>query len=423
MSTSTQPARSHDGAGGDGPAHNDTVGQPGRDLPDLLYGEAEEELRAAVRDLFKERADWSAVLARTETSDPYDTGLWRVLAAEVGCAGLLIPESHGGAGASYREAAVVAEEAGRAVAPVPYLGSAVVATAAVLSAGDAELLSGLAAATVTAALAVPFASKPGGSGQPGGSGKPGAGPVATVRITLPQPGDAAGQARLTGVVTGVTDALPASVLLVPADGVPSGLYAVDAGAPGLTVTPVVSLDQTRPLADLTLDSVPARALASGPDADRAVAAALAAGAAMLASEQLGVAERCLEMTVAYLKERYQFARPVGSFQALKHRAADLWVAISQARAAARYAAACLADGDADAPVAVALAKAACGDAATLAARECVQLHGGIGFTWEHPAHLYLKRATSSSIAFGTPDWHRAALASLARLPHAPAGHR
>ena len=423
MSTSTQPARSHDGAAGDGSAHNDTVGQPGRDLPDLLYGEAEEELRAAVRDLFKERADWSAVLARTETSEPYDTGLWRVLAAEVGCAGLLIPESHGGAGASYREAAVVAEEAGRAVAPVPYLGSAVVATAAVLSAGDAELLSGLAAATVTAALAVPFASKPGGSGQPGGSGKPGAGPVATVRITLPQPGDAAGQARLTGMVTGVTDALPASVLLVPADGVPSGLYAVDAGAPGLTVTPVVSLDQTRPLADLTLDSVPARALASGPDADRAVAAALAAGAAMLASEQLGVAERCLEMTVAYLKERYQFARPVGSFQALKHRAADLWVAISQARAAARYAAACLADGDADAPVAVALAKAACGDAATLAARECVQLHGGIGFTWEHPAHLYLKRATSSSIAFGTPDWHRAALASLAGLPHAPAGPR
>ncbi len=164
----------------------------------------------------------------------------------------------------------------------------------------------------------------------------------------------------------------------------------------------------------------ARPLASGRDADRAVAAALAAGAAMLAAEQLGLAERCLEMTVAYLKERYQFARPVGSFQALKHRAADLWVAISQARAASRYAAACLADGDRDAPVAMALAKAACGDAATLAARECVQLHGGIGFTWEHPAHLYLKRATSSSIAFGTPDWHRAALARLAALPPAPA---
>jgi alkylation response protein AidB-like acyl-CoA dehydrogenase len=404
-STSTQSA-THDHT-----AHGDPAGQPGRELPSLLYGEAEEELRAAVRDLLQERAGWPAVLARTETSEPYDTGLWRVLAADVGCAGLLIPESHGGAGASYREAAVVAEEAGRAVAPVPYLGSAVVATAAALSAGDAELLSGLAEGTVTAALAVPFASQPAAS------------PAATVRVVPPQSGDAPGQARLTGADAGVADALPASVLLVPADGVPSGLYAVEAGAPGLTVAPVVSLDQTRPLADLTLDGVPARLLASGPDAGRAVAAALAAGAAMLAAEQLGVAERCLEMTVTYLKERYQFARPIGSFQALKHRAADLWVAISQARAASRYAAACLADGDADAPVAVALAKAACGDAATLAAQECVQLHGGIGFTWEHPAHLYLKRATSSSIGFGTPDWHRASLASLAGLPPAGAGPR
>ena len=132
-----------------------------------------------------------------------------------------------------------------------------------------------------------------------------------------------------------------------------------------------------------------------------MAAALAAGAAMLAAEQLGVAERCLEMTVAYLKERRQFARPVGSFQALKHRLADLWVAVTQARAAARYAAACLAAGDPDAPVAVALAKAACSDIAVRAAQECVQLHGGIGFTWEHPAHLYLKRAKSASIGFGT----------------------
>ena len=267
MSASTQAAT----AGGN--AARDDAAQTDRGLPGLLYGEAEEELRAAVRDLLAERAGWPEVLARTETSEPYDTALWRVLAAEVGCAGLLIPESHGGAGASYREAAVVAEEAGRAVAPVPFVGSAVVATAAALSAGDADLLSGLAAGTVTAALTVPFASKPGAS------------PAATVRVAPPKAGDAAGQTRLTGAVTGVADALPASVLLVPADGVPSGLYVVDAGAPGLTVTPVVSLDQTRPLADLTLDRVPARPVASGRDADRAVAAALAAGAAMLAAEQ------------------------------------------------------------------------------------------------------------------------------------------
>ena len=129
-----------------------------------------------------------------------------------------------------------------------------------------------------------------------------------------------------------------------------------------------------------------------------------------------MAERCLDMTVAYVKERHQFARPVGSFQALKHRLADVWIAVTQARAAARYAAACLAEGDPDVSVAVALAKAACGEAAVHAAQECVQLHGGIGFTWEHPAHLLLKRAKSGSIAFGTPDRHRAALARLASLP-------
>jgi alkylation response protein AidB-like acyl-CoA dehydrogenase len=211
------------------------------------------------------------------------------------------------------------------------------------------------------------------------------------------------------------------VLLVPADGVPFGLYAVDAGAAGVTRATVVSLDATRPLCDLTFNGAAARPVATGEAAAHAVSAALAAGAAILASEQLGVAERCLDMTVAYVKERRQFARPVGSFQALKHRLADVWVAVTQARAAARYAAACLASGDPDTPVATALAKAACGDAAVLAAQECVQLHGGIGFTWEHPAHLLLKRAKSGSMAFGTPDRHRAVLAGLAGLPPAPGG--
>jgi alkylation response protein AidB-like acyl-CoA dehydrogenase len=177
---------------------------------------------------------------------------------------------------------------------------------------------------------------------------------------------------------------------------------------------------TRQLCDLTLDAAVGRSVAAGPAAERAVLAALAAGAAMLASEQLGLAERCVEMTVAYLKERRQFGRPVGSFQALKHRLADLWVGVTQARAAARYAAACLAAGDPDAPVAVALAKAACSDIAVRASQESVQLHGGIGFTWEHPAHLYLKRAKSASIGFGTPDAHRASLAWLADLPAPPA---
>jgi alkylation response protein AidB-like acyl-CoA dehydrogenase len=380
------------------------------DLPDLLYGEAETELRAAVRSLLEDRAGWRDVLARTETPQTYDAGLWRALAAGVGCAGLLIPETQGGAGASYREAAVVAEEAGRAVAPVPYLGSAVVATAALLAAGDDELLAALADGTTTAALAVPFAAWPGASPRP------------TVRLGAPRAApDAADQPGylLTGTVTGLADAMLADVLLVPADGVPYGLYAVTAADARASLAPVVSLDMTRQLADLSLDEAPARRVASGDTAHRAVAAALVAGAAVLASEQLGTAERCLEITVAYLKERHQFGRPVGSFQALKHRVADLWAALTQARAAARYAAACLAAGDPDTPVAVALAKAACSDIAVRAAQECVQLHGGIGFTWEHPAHLYLKRAKTGAIGFGTADRHRASLASLVNLPGPP----
>jgi alkylation response protein AidB-like acyl-CoA dehydrogenase len=376
---------------------------PAARMPDLLYTEAETELRGAVRALLEDRCGWREVLARTEASETYDTGLWRVLAADIGCAGLLIPERSGGAGASYRETAAVAEETGRAAAPVPFLGSAVVATTALQAAGDDELLAGLAGGSTTAALAVPFGHIPGVRPEP------------TVRLGPSRPGDD-GAYRLTGTAAGIADALPADVLLVPADGVPYGLYAVRSAEAGVSVTPVVSLDMTRQLADVTLDDVPARRIAAGEAAGRAVVAALEAGAVVLASELLGTAERCLEETVAYLKERRQFGRPVGSFQALKHRVADLWVGIAQARAAARYAAACLAAGDPDAPVATALAKACCSDIATLAAQECVQLHGGIGFTWEHPAHLYLKRAKSASVGFGTADRHRQALARLVNLP-------
>jgi alkylation response protein AidB-like acyl-CoA dehydrogenase len=246
---------------------------------------------------------------------------------------------------------------------------------------------------------------------------PGAPFPAQVQLSGPQPGDAAaGVARLRGTIRSVADALPAGVLLVPAEGVPNGLYLVEATAPGVHRAPVTSLDMTRQLCDITLDGAPARQLAVGSDAAAAVEAGLRAGAVVLAAEQVGLAQRCLDTTVAYAKERRQFARQIGSFQGLKHRLADLWAAIAQARAASRYAAACLASGDADIPVAVALAKSACSDVAVTAAQECVQMHGGIGFTWEHPAHLYLKRAKAASVAFGTPGQHRAALADLVNLP-------
>ena len=393
---------------GPAPVTETTVTSPVQARPlDLLYGETETELRGAVRSVLAAKAAWRDVLARTETAQTYDEALWHALAAEVGVAGLLIPEALGGAGASYREAAVVAEEIGRAVAPVPFVGSAVVATTALLSVGDAQVLPQLASGRVTAALAVPFAAGPAG---------PGSRLAPTVRLDASQPGDPPGTYRLTGTVAGIADALPADVFLVPADGVPYGLYEVRAGD-GIVKEAVVSLDQTRQLCDLTLNQAPGRQIAADEAARRAIAAGLLAGAGLLASEQLGIAERCLEMTLTYVKERKQFARPVGGFQAIKHRLADLWVLVTQARAAARAAA----DGlvtrpGAEAELLVALAKAACSDTALKAAQETIQLHGGIGFTWEHPAHLFFKRAKADSIGFGTADAHRASLARLADLP-------
>jgi len=394
------------------------------ELPDLLYTDTERALSDSLVSLLADRGGLDKTLARIESAQTYDDKLWQAVGADLGCAGLLIGERDGGAGASYREAAAAAEALGSFVAPVPFLGSAVVATAALLSiaAGAsvssgtpftpaktaADLLGRMADGSVTATLAVPFATAP-------ESAFP-----AWIRLAGPRPGDAAtGVARLRGMVTGVADALPAGILLVPADGVPHGLYLVDMSASGVAKAPVTSLDMTRQLCDLSFDDAPGTPIASGPAATRALDAALTAGAGILAAEQIGLAQRCLDMTVAYVKERRQFARPVGSFQGLKHRLADLWVGVTQARAASRYAAACLASGSPDARVAVALAKAYCSEVAVNAAQECVQMHGGIGFTWEHTAHLYLKRAKADSIGFGTPYAHRAALASLVNLPAAP----
>ncbi|XVQ15247.1 acyl-CoA dehydrogenase family protein [Spirillospora sp. CA-255316] len=360
-------------------------------MNDLLYSEIENDLRAGVRELLDDKARWAGVLAGTEKDDPYDAALWQAL-ARMGVTGLPVAEDLGGAGATWRETAVVMEELGRAVAPVPFLGAAVLAVAALGAAGDRELLPGVAAGERIAVLAVPLGTAP--DAPLGG----------TVR--------AAG-GRLTGEITGVAGGEAAEVLLVPAS---DGLYAVDAA--DAVRTPVTSLDMTRRLCDVALAGAPARQVAAGADGEAAVRAALSTGAAMLASEQLGLAERCLDTTVEYLKTRYQFGRPVGSYQGLKHRLADLWTSIAQARAVARHAAVCAATGDADAPVAVAVAQAHCSAVAVKAAEECVQMHGGIGFTWEHPAHLYLKRAKSAALALGTPDRHRAALASLVDLPPA-----
>ncbi|MEU2065075.1 acyl-CoA dehydrogenase family protein [Streptomyces sp. NPDC013455] len=353
--------------------------------PDLLYTEEEEALRAAVRDLLTDHCSPADVLARTASGTPHDRGLWKSLAEGMGLAGLLIPEEQGGHGASHREAAVVLEELGRAVAPVPYLTSAVVATEALLACGDRELLGRLASGRTIGALAVGLHTAPGADLRP-------------VHVE---------NGTLHGELTGIADAAAADVLLVPADD--GGLYAVAADA--VTVTPQVSLDLTRPLATVTLTGAAGRRVG---DAAPAVRRALRAAAGLLASEQLGLADWALTETVRYLKERKQFNRPVGGFQALKHRLAQLWLEVVNLRAAARAAADSLATGE-DTDITVAVAQSYAAPVAVRTTEEALQLHAGIGMTWEHPVHLYLKRAKADSIAYGTAGAHRASLAALIDL--------
>lgn len=334
----------------------------------LVDTDVETQLRTAVAELLADNPT---------TVDGTGPDLWPVLHG-MGATTLPVPEELGGQGAGWREVAVVAEELGRAVAPVPFLGGAVLATAALLHADAEEALRGGARAT----LVVPLSSWAGG-------------PLPSVAVD----GDA-----LTGTVRSVADAVGAELFVVPAGG---SLWVVEQAE----VTPVTSLDLTRPVADVSF----AGARGSRVGSDDAVARALTVGAAVLAAEQVGIAEWCLTTTVAYLKQRYQFGRPVGSFQALKHRLADLWQEIVLARAAAKAAANALDTGE-DAELLAFVAQSLCAEVAVHAAEECVQLHGGIGMTWEHPAHLYLKRAKADSIALGTPGRLRAALAPLADLP-------
>jgi alkylation response protein AidB-like acyl-CoA dehydrogenase len=363
-------------------------------MSDLLYSDTEEALRDSVRRLFADRCQPEAVTSVYDPAPQDFSGLWHTLAAELGMAGLLIPEDLGGAGATAREAAVVMEEIGRAVAPVPYLSSAVLATVALLHVGDTDVVTQLAAGSLTAALAVPLSTAPDDA------------------VT----GLSAGGNGVTGRITSVIGVGEADVLVVPVAG-PDGLelHTVARDDVGVEVSPVLSLDMTRPLANVEFSGAASSRLGSAP-ADPAIAIALQTGAALLASEQLGIAQWCFETTLAYAKERKQFGRAIGSYQAIKHRLADLWVELNSVGAAARYAADTCARDDADAAIAAAVAQAYCSGAAVHAAEECVQLHGGLGMTWEYPAHLYLKRAKSDQLAFGTAYRHRARLAALVDLP-------
>ncbi|WP_329273248.1 acyl-CoA dehydrogenase family protein [Streptomyces sp. NBC_01451] len=401
---------------------------------DTRFTPEQDHIRRTLRELLHKRCSPGDVRAAVDTRSGYDPALWKTLARDLGLPGLALPEAHGGVGGTTTELVLAAEELGRSLAPSPLLATAVLAAPLVTALGTdaqrAELLPRIASGALTAALAVPgacLATVLSLTGEPrrdwAGGGR--AGGVQAARR-------AAGW-RLYGQVGQVLDGHSAGLLLVAAH---AGGYArsrtllflVPGDAPGLVRTRQTSLDATRPQARLELRDVPAELLG---DEEADVGACLArAGdvtATVLAAEAVGAADRILELTVEHAQRREQFGRAIGSFQAVKHRLADVYVQVQAARSAAYYAAWETASTEPSATTATAAATAHEGeragglalaqalDALRTAAAEGIQLHGGIGFTWEHEAQLYFKRAAGDELLFGPVHRLRAHAAEAARL--------
>jgi alkylation response protein AidB-like acyl-CoA dehydrogenase len=357
------------------------------------------ELRDAVRRFLAERAPLARVRELMETADGTDPGVWRQASTQLGLPGIAIPEEYGGAGFSFAEQAIVLEELGAALFTGPYLASAVLAATALLASDDEEackdLLPGIAAGETVATLAF---TEDGGSWDP-----------ASIRLPATKASDGW---RLNGHKSFVLDGHTADLILVVA-GADLGLslFAIDSAAKGLTRRALPTLDQTRKLARLAFTDTPAR-LVGQPGAARATLdRTLDVTAIALAAEQLGGAQRALDMAVEYAKVRHQFGRPIGSFQAIKHRCADLLLEVESLRSAVGYAAAAVAADSPEVPVLASLVNAYASEVYSHVAGENIQIHGGIGFTWEHDAHLYLKRAKASELFLGDASWHRERLAT------------
>ncbi|HEX3542592.1 MAG TPA: acyl-CoA dehydrogenase family protein [Acidimicrobiales bacterium] len=369
----------------------------------LAFSDEQEELRRSVRRFLADKSPESEVRRLMETEAGYDHEVWNQMAQQLGLQAMAIPEEYGGAGFSFVELVVVMEEMGRALLCAPFF-SGVMATAALLSCGDdqwmKELLPGIASGEVLATLAL---TEDTGRWDEAG---------VTAQASPAGPAEGGGWV-LEGHKTFVLDGHTAGVILVVArtEGTPGvSLFAVDGTASGLSRTPMPTMDQTRKQARLVFSSVPGRLVGPLGGGWPVVSRALDLAAVALAAEQVGGAQRVLEMSVEYAKVRIQFCRPIGSFQAIKHKCADMLLAVESAKSAAYYAAWTAAENNDELPVMASLAKAYCSDAYFQAAAETIQIHGGIGFTWDHPAHLYFKRAKSSELILGDPAYHRELLA-------------
>jgi alkylation response protein AidB-like acyl-CoA dehydrogenase len=364
----------------------------------FAFSEEQEELRRSVRRFLEDKSPMSEVRRLMETTEGYDPAVWEQMGSQLGLQGLIVPERFGGSGFGYVELIVVLEEMGRALLCAPYFSTVALATNALLSSGDEKaqeyLLPGIATGETIATLA--FTEDNGRWDEEG--------------TTLSAKGSGDGW-LLAGHKMFVIDGHTAGLLLVIGRtdrGL--SLFGVRGDAEGLTKKPLATMDQTRKQARLEFSSTPAWLIGEEGEAGTILSRTLDLAAVALAAEQVGGAQRCLDMSVEYAKVRVQFGRPIGSFQAIKHKCADMLLEVESAKSAAYYAGWAAAESSDELPVVASLAKSYCSEAYFHAAAENIQIHGGIGFTWEHDAHLYFKRAKSSELLFGDPTYHRELLA-------------
>ena len=355
----------------------------------FIRTEEQTMLAGALREMLDAAVDMDRTRELSLTETAFDADVWSAL-SDMGLVGMALPEQYGGAGSAFTDLAVVFEELGRAVAAVPLL-SSVLAMSVIDELGSDDqrsaLLPGLAGGDQIGTVAM-FESSHSIDED-------------SVGLTAEQTDDGW---RLAGTKRWVTDATSATHFVVFARTSDDlGAFVVPADA-GLDIEPVPALDATRPMATVTFETTVGSDARLGGDATRAWNATIALATVALAQEQVGGAQRCLEESVEYAKSRHQFGRAIGSFQAVKHKCADLLVGVEHAKSAAWHAASTMATDESD--IAVPLAKSVCSDAYLYAAAENIQIHGGIGFTWEHDAHLYFKRAKSTSLLFGSVEQHR-----------------
>ena len=364
----------------------------------FAFSEEQEELRTAVRRFLQEKSPETEVRRLMETEDGYDPAVWSQMADQLGLQSITIPEEYGGSGFTYVELIVILEEMGSALLCAPYFSTVALAANALLTSGDEtakkDLLPGLASGATIGTLAI---TEDNGRWDFDG-------------IAL-QATEADGGWTLDGHKSYVIDGHLANLILVAArTGAGLSLFAVDGDAAGLARTSLSTMDQTRKQGRLVFESTPARLVGADGGAAEGLTKTLELAVVALAAEQVGGAQHCLDSSVDYAKNRIQFGRPIGSFQAIKHKCADMLLEVESAKSAAYYAGWAAAEDSDELPVVASLAKSYCSEAYFHAAAENIQIHGGIGFTWEHDAHLYFKRAKSSELLFGDPAYHRELLA-------------